>query len=38
MWEDLLKWIVGYHLNAKRGRRAELLRNSAYMEVLNKYR
>ncbi len=33
-----LKWNLHYRLDAKDGRRAELLKNKAYMEVLNKYR
>jgi len=36
--DNLLEWFVEYHLNAQGGRRAELLKNSAYVEVLNQYR
>lgn len=35
---DILDWEIGYRANAKSGRRAELLHNPAYAEVLNKYR
>ena len=35
--EDIFKRTVNSLLNAKRGRRAELLKNSAYKEVLDKY-
>lgn len=33
-----LGWIINYRLNAKDSRRAQLLNNAAYVEVLNKYR
>ncbi len=33
-----LEWVVSWHLNPKYGRRAQLLKNPAYAEVLNKYR
>ena len=32
------EWILNYHLNAKEGRRAQLLSNADYVDVLNKYR
>nr|MBQ4320575.1 helix-turn-helix transcriptional regulator [Clostridia bacterium] len=35
---DLLKWLVELRLNAKSGRRAELLKVSEYAAVLDKYR
>ena len=35
---DFLKWIVEDLLNARSGRRAELLKNPEYVAVLNKYR
>ncbi len=36
--EDPLRWNLHCRLDAKDGRRAELLKNEAYMEVLNKYK
>ncbi len=33
-----LEWVVSWHLNQKYGRRAQLMNNPAYAEVLNKYR
>ncbi len=33
-----LEWNISYRLNAEGGRRAQLLKNPAYAEVLNKYR
>lgn len=36
--EDMLSWNLQYRLHAKGGRRAELLQNPAYTEVLKKYR
>lgn len=36
--ENPLKWNLNYRLDAKVGRRAELLKNEAYMNVLSKYR
>ena len=35
--DDLLAWTVNSRLHAERGRRAELLKNPAYAEVLQKY-
>ncbi len=35
---DILKWNINYRLNATEGRRAELLKNPAYIEILNQYR
>lgn len=35
---NLLEWILNYRSDATRGRRAELLKNPAYVEVLNKYK
>lgn len=32
------EWILNYHFNAKDGRRAQLLNNADYVDVLNKYR
>ncbi len=36
--EDILKQYINYRLNATTGKRAELLQNPAYKEVLSKYR
>lgn len=36
--DNLLRWNLNYRLNAKKGRRAELLKNPAYTEILNLYR
>ena len=36
--DNLLRWNLNYCLNAKKGRRAELLKNPAYTEILNLYR
>ncbi|MBP3919465.1 MAG: helix-turn-helix transcriptional regulator [Clostridia bacterium] len=36
--KDILSWNLQYRLHAKGGRRAELLQNPAYTEVLKKYR
>ena len=38
MRANLLKYNVDYRINASGGRRAELLKNSAYKSILNKYR
>lgn len=38
MREDLLKFNLDYRANAKEGRRAELLKNPKYVEILNQYR
>ena len=35
---NLFEWNMNYRSNATGGRRAELLKNPAYVEVLNKYR
>ncbi|MBQ8551848.1 MAG: helix-turn-helix transcriptional regulator [Clostridia bacterium] len=32
-----LEWLIGYHRNAKSGRRAELLKNPEYVKILDKY-
>ncbi|MBQ7335719.1 MAG: helix-turn-helix transcriptional regulator [Clostridia bacterium] len=36
--ENLFVWNLNYRANATGGRRAELLKNPAYVEVLNKYK
>ena len=36
--KNLLEWNLNCRVNAKGGRRGELLKNPAYVEVLNKYR
>lgn len=36
--EDLLKFNLDYRANAKGGRRAELLKNPKYVEILNQYK
>ena len=36
--EDILQWNINYRLNAKNGKRGELLNTPAYMEILNKYK
>ena len=38
MKDGLLSWELGYRVNAKGGRRAELLKNPAYAEILSKYK
>ena len=35
---SFLEWILDYHLTAKHGRRAQLLNNPSFVEVLNKYK
>ena len=36
--ESLFEWELQYRLEAQDGRRAELLKNTAYVEVMNKYK
>ncbi len=35
---DFLHWILSYHLNARYGRRKDLLNNPEFVQVLNKYK